>query len=851
MRRSFPETLRSRLPHPVIRRPADITAVLALFLLAVLGAWDLLGNEYVVGADAATQYYPWYSFLGKSLRSGEIPEWNPYQFSGTPFVADPLSGWAYLPAMLLFALLPLTAAAQSFVLFHLSLATLSAYALARSLGQKVPGALLAGVAYGFSGLLYLQSTCCFTYVSVMSWFPLAILGAELAIRSRRLAERLLWWGMSGLALSQVLAAWFGQGSSYVMLAQGGYVAYRTLLDPPNEDSSGARPGLRKRLLASALHGPAVLVFSFGLAAAGLLPRLEYNRLSNLAGGYSSVLGLPGSANGLAMRDWGLLLEPGSAYYAGVAVLALALVAPFFARRRCAVPYFALLSCCALVLSLGVTTPLHTALYLLPLFEQLHPYGPGRVLVVFYLGAALMAGATLDALGERAGSKPLLLVAPVLAVLLLAAASATSSLAEGSGGTAEAGIWEALRYSLSEKGVWVLASPLLALVGIAALVPAYALVAARLAASRTLALRGITAALLTLVVFVELIGGARISFDLPHDEAIGMNELAAYYRPSGAAGFLQARSKEEQPFRYFGYASQYEKEPGPSGPAAFAEPLTRALEIDNRALSAGLQSIQGYDPTHIARYDEFARAINGFRQNYHHLDFFEQAFDSPLLDLLNTRYVVVSADTPSEDQTNLQRVLCARYPTVYEDGQTKVLENKSALPRVWLVHSTRQVATKEEALDLLSTGQIDPKETALLEDTPPPEVYQPDDASADEASVTEYGANDIKLKTSTSAPGLLVLSEVYYPAWKAYMDGQPVSVHVADYLLRSVAVPAGEHTLELRYESQTLRTGIAISLVTYAALIALAVVAVAQRRRKRRRGRSCHQRAVRRRIGSIA
>ena len=430
MRRSFPKTLRSSLAQAVIHRPADVAAVLALLLLAVVGAWDLLHNEYVVGADAATQYYPWYSFLGESLRSGVIPGWNPYQFSGTPFAADPLSGWTYLPAMLLFALLPLTAAAQSFVFFHLSLATLSAYALARALGEKVPGALLAGVAYGFSGLLYLQTTCCFTYPSVMSWFPLTILGAELAIKSRHLTERLLWWGVSGLGLSQVLAGWFGQGSYYVMLALGGYVAYRTLLDPPKDELSGARPGLRKRLLASALHGPAVLVFGFSLAAAGLLPRLEYNGLSNLAGGYPSVMGPPGSENGWAVRDWGLLVEPGSAYYAGVAVLALALVAPFFARRRFAVPYFAVLSSCALVLSLGITTPLHQALYLLPLFERLHPYDPGRVLVVFYLGAALMAGATLDALGERAGRKPVLLVWPVLAALLLVAASVAGLVTNG-------------------------------------------------------------------------------------------------------------------------------------------------------------------------------------------------------------------------------------------------------------------------------------------------------------------------------------------------------------------------------------------------------------------------------------
>jgi uncharacterized membrane protein YfhO len=76
--------------------------------------------------------------------------------------------------------------------------------------------------------------------------------------------------------------------------------------------------------------------------------------------------------------------------------------------------------------------------------------------------------------------------------------------------------------------------------------------------------------------------------------------------------------------------------------------------------------------------------------------------------------------------------------------------------------------------------------------------------------------------------LLVLSEVYYPAWKAYVDGSPVPVHVADGLLRSVPVPEGEHAVELRYESWTLRAGMAISLLTAAALVSLVATAVARR-----------------------
>jgi uncharacterized membrane protein YfhO len=89
-------------------------------------------------------------------------------------------------------------------------------------------------------------------------------------------------------------------------------------------------------------------------------------------------------------------------------------------------------------------------------------------------------------------------------------------------------------------------------------------------------------------------------------------------------------------------------------------------------------------------------------------------------------------------------------------------------------------------------------------------------------VKTYEADRIRLETTTGASGLLMLSDAYYPAWKAYVDGRAVPLYVADHVLRAVPVPAGEHTVELRYESSPLRVGLAVSLISYLALIALAV-----------------------------
>ena len=90
----------------------------------------------------------------------------------------------------------------------------------------------------------------------------------------------MWWGVAGLGLSQILAAWIGQGAYYATLVVGSFLVFRTCLAPHRPAST-----LGSRLKDLTLHGIGVAAFGFGLAAGGLLPRLEYNALSNLPGGY--------------------------------------------------------------------------------------------------------------------------------------------------------------------------------------------------------------------------------------------------------------------------------------------------------------------------------------------------------------------------------------------------------------------------------------------------------------------------------------------------------------------------------------------------------------------------------------
>ncbi|CAN5561873.1 hypothetical protein BH24ACT22_BH24ACT22_20000 [soil metagenome] len=799
--------------YRIADRRADLLAISLLVALTIFAEWGLLRNGTVVGTDAVTQYIPWYSFLGEQLRSGEIPGWNPYQLSGTPFAADPLSGWTYLPAMVFFTFLPLASAVKAYLFFHPLLAGLGAYALARNLRINVAGAMLAGVAYEYVGYIYARNTCCFAYVSVLAWLPVAILGAELAIRSRTWLQRGLWWGASGLAISQILAAWLGQGSYYALFALGGYLAYRTLLFPPENIRS-----FWDRVSGLVIHGGAVLVFGFGLAAAGVLPRLEYNALSNLSGGYPNEDEV--FTGGWSIENWEKLFVSPGFFYAGSATLTLALVAPLIARRGyAAVPYFAALALFALTLSGTGFTPVHSLLYLLPSFESLQPHFPQRSLLVFFLAAALLAGATVSSLDRRAREAPYLVVLPVLAAIFLVTRSTVSLPIEVEEIPDDAGLWEEPLPFLLENGVALMPGSLIVLVATLMFLTAYALLPHRFRI-----LRGLAVMFLALAIFTDLYSMGKTTIenesgDRTVDRMV-KTDLNAHYEPTDATRIL--RGEGETPSRFFAYA------PGLRYQRQFMKPRIRALEGENRPTALRIQSTQIYHAAHLRRYDEYLEAINGKPQNYHSANVLPEGLDSPLVDLLNTRHIITPANLSDEDAKSFEQSKDV-YPKVYEDERVTVLKNEQALPRAWIVHSAKQTKSKE-ALKLLDSGEIDSRETVLLEEKPP-RLGAVDDVSSDTVSISSYEPDELKLDVSTGAAGLLVLSEVHYPAWNAYVDGQPVSLYRANHLFRGVPIPEGKHTVELRYESTSLRFGTAISLFTGLVCVALVAANIARHRRK--------------------
>jgi hypothetical protein len=181
-------------------------------------------------------------------------------------------------------------------------------------------------------------------------------------------------------------------------------------------------------------------------------------------------------------------------------------------------------------------------------------------------------------------------------------------------------------------------------------------------------------------------------------------------------------------------------------------------------------------------------------------------DSPIVDLLNIRYII----TRAEDVPRLLAIPKFRHLASLPGNE--LFENRSAFPRFFLAHEVRTVGSIEELRQLVQRHEIDLSYTAITD--PPielPSVAGP--VGIDIVKTLKYEPNFIEVSTKSSRRSLLVLSETYYPGWKAWVDDQPAPIYLTDIALRGVIVPAGEHRVRMEFRPLILPISLGISLAT--------------------------------------
>ncbi|HZP83960.1 MAG TPA: hypothetical protein VFB21_20135 [Chthonomonadaceae bacterium] len=763
--------------------------------------------------DGIAQFYPWRHFAAETLRSGAIPLWNPYQFCGTPFVANSQSAVFY-PGNLPFYLFPTALAFNVAALLHLTLCGWFTFLLLRRLRCTDVAALLGGIVYAYSAweVAWLQLP---TFLATSCWFPLLLRQVHASLKppspalpprtgggSSRGGGREM--GSLALVIGMMLLAGHLQIAFYGLLA-GSLWAVALLLARWRANGLGAAA----RGLAACV---AALILGGMLALPQLLPSLELSRVSHRVGkptaaGYTAYTEYAAQPEGLMTlmlpeffgNDydpnnpyWGYYykkLPDGSriairhnaaetAAYVGIVPLLLGVLALIRAvsrvgkaateldeaeaaarsRGRYAL-FFGGLAALALLLALG--TPLNALFYFfVPGFGQ--SGSPARSLVLWALAWAVLSGFGLNTLLRRLPTTReiafalgalagLFCLGLLLVSLTLASPPPQFSLPIPS-----------VSEAFQRIGVgW-------ARFAVAALGGAFLL----LPAARRELRRGKAGSLPMLAPLALLLALADLFL-----VGIGVNPTAppdAVYPETPGLKRLRERIGHDRIFPINQKWSLY------SAPPAILPP--------NAATAYDLRDVQGYDSLFTGQYKAFANLFarptpQGFRDasppEVGNMVFFQNP-DAPLVPTTGAAFAL----TPS-------------------------LTSPAFVPEASPSGSPLYDADKEMAIYALPNAR---PRAALTAPNSPPVVWKED------------GPTRVTLEVDAPAATTLYLADQFYPGWHATLDSQPVSIsrQAQAPVFRAVAVPAGHHTVAFRYEPASFRIGLYLACLACLLLTAIRV-----------------------------
>ncbi len=802
-------------------------------------------------SDLVLENYAWKRFIINSLaQPGEgltnrLPLWNPYLWAGAPFWADGQHSALY-PFSVLFYVLPLPAAYGWFTVSQFWLAGVCMYALARTLGANRTGGLVAGIVYQLS-LTFIVSTVFTMIIATMPWLPLLLALIEKVIRHQMRGgsgQTLLYVVGGALAMGAMMLAGHPEYTLYSGMVMGVYALARLI-----KEVVARRQVWRRSLKAG---GWLLLMALLGLCigAAQFVPMYEYARTNFRQGSasYKEVTGwafpkrrviamlIPNFFGNPAHHRWFDLLAwqwrparqnihgdptspPQTIYwgmknaveggsYVGILPLFLALIAVVGNFRigpgrqgqignresRFYVWFFAILALFSLTLVFGL--PTYRLIFALPFLNQLH--SPFRWLFPYTLSVAVLAGfgaAYLSGAGRKTTSRESLFTGPNTQRII-------GWPAFWGGVAGVVGLLLALPlanrfFPLAERAVYGLA------------LAEYAFESGRmffmyqwpnlLVFALMLAASGAILRITRCPIYLpERLGGYAVWKPL----AVGVIALdlflAGYgFNPAAdprwltftppAIQFLKDRQADDPHFRVTSYVAAGEKTFSVNGPWLY-----------------DIQDIRGYGSIISKQYMDYMSLIsNQYEALYNRVAPISTdewwALDSPLLDLLNVKYVAAT-----------QTISSTKYALVYE-GEMRIYENKGAMPRAFTLPAGSVVYTQDVSQ---AVRQYDPRYYVILDGVPGASA-DPVRGKPQAARISRYTHNEVFIDVDLDAPGWLILTDSYFAGWKAFarpfggQESDEVELEIARHSgnFRAVYLDrAGAYTVRFKYTPTSVKVG---------------------------------------------
>ncbi len=728
--------------------PADWQCIAILTALVAIFFHKILLGQAYFWEDFIYQNYPFRVFAATSLAQGELPLWNPYTFNGMPFLADIQTTVLYVPSLLL------TLFVSNGTLHHywLALMIILHFVLAGVgmfyLAKSFP---LGNVPALFAGAAYMLSGYMIVHAIHQQNVTLVAWYPLVVLFFRRALseQRWLYVFVCGLVLGHSILAGYPQLSLYLYFFLGVYFLFELLTMFKGKEIF-SRPALMMTAKAAS-----IVLLSVALAMIQLLPTVELSDLSQRA----QMTFEKASEGSLAWSQLATVLFPkmfGTAGAHGYEYFGPGVY--FYYWETCI--YVGILPLVLAAIATLRRKEKYVAFFFgMALFALL--FALGNNFILFKLFYEFVPGFAKFRIPARMG------ILLTLSVSLLSAFS--------------------LQYLLheprAERERKTLRNILLGTVGVGLLVY-FMIISGAFARSYVettypqvaeMVSKGITPSLLVLV------GSGAVLFLV----------IAKGYA-SRVSGLLLVGMFLVDMFVFGGNQNN-----GSINPGEYFRRRSDLVEFFKKEGEKELFRVN----TRNAR-----GLLPGWDRNQGMIDrIFTMEGYTPLA--LQRAYAPLSSNDQSFDLLNV------KYKTVFDErtGQQTLVEHTTRLPRAFFVYDVHVTRTEEELLAYLKSPEFDHRTTAVLEKPPPFVLMKPVSSPAWKARITSYRNNGIVIEAETSHDGLLVLSEIFYPGWNAYVDGTETDIYRTDYHLRGIFVSAGRHTVEVRFEPSSFYDGMWMSL----------------------------------------
>ena len=237
---------------------------------------------------------------------------------------------------------------------------------------------------------------------------------------------------------------------------------------------------------------------------------------------------------------------------------------------------------------------------------------------------------------------------------------------------------------------------------------------------------------------------------------------------------------------------------------------------NKFVAHHIFSVSGYEAVGVQYYNEYLQHM---------------ILGSPLVDLLNIKYIILQKEVEINGQAVELGKIIGPYKVVM-DSDVILLENLRYLPRAFPVHNAKILTTPDEIFAALLEPGFNPTEVVILEEDPKIAISSKNTpSSASNVQIIDYFNRTLRIKASMAADGFLVVSEKYYPGWKAHVNGQETQIYKANYTLQAIFLPQGEHEVLFRFQSTQFIVGLAVTMLTCIGLIGIALYNIRFYRKK--------------------